>query len=117
MRRHTLIGERIVGASPPLRAVARLVRSSHERWDGNGYPDGLARDDIPLGARIIFACDAFDAMISDRNYRAAMPVSEALAELERHAGSQFDPAVVGALVGIVHERARVAGEGFEPSKA
>lgn len=117
IRRHTLIGERIVGASPPLRAVARLVRSSHERWDGRGYPDGLAGEDIPMGSRIILACDAFDAMISDHSYKAAIDVSAALEELEHHAGRQFDPTVVRTLVAIVRERARVAGEGFEPSKA
>ena len=68
MRRHTLIGERILAAAPALGAAARLVRSSHEAWDGSGYPDGLAGDEIPLGARIIAVCDSFDAMISDRPY-------------------------------------------------
>ena len=69
MRRHTIIGERILMAAPALRPVASLVRSSHERWDGNGYPDGLGGEDIPLGARIVAVCDAFDAMITDRPYR------------------------------------------------
>jgi two-component system cell cycle response regulator len=96
IHRHTLIGERIVAAAPALRPVAALVRSSHERWDGRGYPDGLAGDDIPLGARIVAVCDAFDAMVSDRPYRAGMPAAEALGELSRCAGSQFDPAVVAA---------------------
>ena len=68
IRRHTLIGERILSAAPALGAAARLVRSSHEAWDGSGYPDGLAGDEIPLGARIIAVCDSFDAMISDRPY-------------------------------------------------
>ena len=68
MRRHTLIGERILAAAPALAPVAELVRSSHERWDGGGYPDGLARHQIPLGARIITVCDAFDAMTHDRPY-------------------------------------------------
>ena len=71
MRRHTLIGERILAAAPALGAAARLVRSSHEAWDGSGYPDGLAGVEIPLGARIIAVCDAFDAMISDRPYAPA----------------------------------------------
>jgi HD-GYP domain-containing protein (c-di-GMP phosphodiesterase class II) len=72
------------------------VRSSHERWDGAGYPDALAGEDIPLGARIVSVCDAFDAMVADRPYRAGMDASDALVELERCSGSQFDPAVVAA---------------------
>ena len=96
MHRHTLIGERILLAAPALTAAARLVRSSHERWDGDGYPDGLAGEDIPLGARIIAVCDAFDAMTSSRPYRDAIESAAALAELRRCAGSQFDPRVVNA---------------------
>jgi two-component system cell cycle response regulator len=96
IRRHTIIGERIVAAAPALRPVAALVRSSHERWDGAGYPDALAGEDIPLGARIISVCDAFDAMVADRPYRAGMDAADALVELERCSGSQFDPAVVAA---------------------
>jgi diguanylate cyclase (GGDEF)-like protein/putative nucleotidyltransferase with HDIG domain len=96
IRRHTIIGERIVAAAPALRPVAALVRSSHERWDGAGYPDKLAGENIPLGARIVSVCDAFDAMVADRPYRAGMDAAEALAELERCAGSQFDPRVVAA---------------------
>jgi len=98
MRRHTLLGERILGAVPALRGVAALVRSSHERFDGCGYPDRLSGAEIPLGARILFACDAFDAMTSDRPYQRAMTHAEAQAELRRCAGTQFDPAVVEALV-------------------
>ncbi len=94
IRRHTLIGERIVAAAPVLRHVAGLVRSSHENFDGTGYPEGLAGKEIPLGARIIRVCDAFDAMVSDRPYRPARTEAEALAELRRCAGSQFDPTVV-----------------------
>ena len=94
MRRHTLVGERILGAAPALRPVAVLVRASHERWDGKGYPDGVAGSDIPLGARIIFVCDAFDAMTSARAYRPAMHEEDAIAELRRGAGTQFDPQVV-----------------------
>jgi diguanylate cyclase (GGDEF)-like protein len=96
MRRHTLIGERIVVAAPALAPVGALVRSSHERWDGTGYPDGLAGEEIPLGARIVAVCDAFDAMTTDRAYRAAMPPESALAELRACAGQQFDPVVVEA---------------------
>jgi HD-GYP domain-containing protein (c-di-GMP phosphodiesterase class II) len=96
IRRHTIIGERIVAAAPALRPVAALVRASHERWDGGGYPDALAGEQIPLGARIVSVCDAFDAMVADRPYRAGMHASEALLELERCSGSQFDPSVVAA---------------------
>ena len=96
IRRHTIIGERIVAAAPALRPVAALVRSSHERWDGGGYPDALAGEQIPLGARIVSVCDAFDAMVADRPYRAGMDADDALIELERCSGSQFDPAVVAA---------------------
>ena len=94
IRRHTLIGERIINAAPALQRVAALVRSSHENFDGTGYPDGLAGEEIPLGARIIAVCDAFDAMITNRPYRRAMAVDAAAAELRRCAGTQFDPEVV-----------------------
>jgi HD-GYP domain-containing protein (c-di-GMP phosphodiesterase class II) len=97
MRQHTIIGERILNAAPALRPVARLVRSSHERWDGSGYPDGLAGRAIPLGARIIAACDAYDAITSERAYHAARSSKEAMAELRRHAGTQLDPEVVERL--------------------
>jgi diguanylate cyclase (GGDEF)-like protein len=96
VRKHTLIGERILGAAPALARAAKLVRASHERFDGTGYPDGLEGDQIPLGARIICVCDAYDAMQSDRPYRARKDRHEALAELERCAGTQFDPEVVQA---------------------
>ena len=96
MRRHTIIGERILLSAPALRPVARIVRSSHERWDGGGYPDGLAGDEIPLGSRVVAVCDAFDAMTTDRPYRPAVPEQTALSELASCAGSQFDPNVVAA---------------------
>jgi diguanylate cyclase (GGDEF)-like protein len=104
IRRHTIIGERIVAAAPALRPVAALVRSSHERWDGAGYPDNLVGEQIPLGARIVSVCDAFDAMVADRPYRAGMDPADALAELARCAGSQFDPAVVAAFAAAWDER-------------
>jgi len=98
MKTHTLIGERIMAAAPDLEGAAPLVRSSHERWDGSGYPDGLRGDQIPLGARIIFACDAYDAMRSTRPYRQPLTQGRAMEEMRRCAGSQFDPQVVEALV-------------------
>ncbi len=103
VRRHTLIGERIIGAAPSLAAAAKLVRSTHERVDGAGYPDGLASEQIPLGARIIAVCDAFTAMTSQRPYAAQLPIPKAIAELGRCAGTQFDPAVVDALSELLVE--------------
>ncbi len=104
MRRHTLIGERILRAVPALRTAAPLVRWSHERWDGRGYPDGLRATQIPLGAAIISACDAYDAMTEDRPYQTARPPREALAELRRCSGTQFDPRVVPELVLLVEHQ-------------
>ena len=104
VRQHTLVGERILRASPGLRGVAAIVRSTHERWDGTGYPDGLTGEEIPLASRIIAACDTLSAMTSPRPYRAQLSEEEALAELERHAGTQFDPAVVVALTETVRSR-------------
>jgi two-component system cell cycle response regulator len=96
MRQHTLVGERILAAAPALKAVARLVRLSHERWDGEGYPDNLAGEEIPIGARIIAVCDTYDAMTSERAYASARSHDEAIAELRRCAGGQFDATVVAA---------------------
>jgi two-component system cell cycle response regulator len=107
MRRHTLIGERIIASAPALRGAAPLVRCSHEAFDGSGYPDGLAGDAIPLGARVIAICDAFDAMISERPYSSPKTTHEALAELRRCAGTQFDPAVVTVFEQVMVERAQL----------
>jgi two-component system, cell cycle response regulator len=96
MRRHTLMGEAMIGAAPTLRPVAVLVRASHERWDGLGYPDGLRGEAIPLGARIVAVCDAFSAMCEERPYGHVLSEAEAVAELRRCAGTQFDPRVVRA---------------------
>jgi diguanylate cyclase (GGDEF)-like protein len=101
MREHPATGERILRAIPGLGGVARIVRHEHERFDGGGYPDGLAGENIPIGSRIILACDAYHAMTSDRPYRAAMPHDEAVAELVSCSGTQFDPRVVAALIGHV----------------
>jgi two-component system cell cycle response regulator len=105
MRRHTIIGERILLAAPALRSAARLVRASHERWDGSGYPDGLAGEDIPLGARVVAACDAYHAMTTDRPHRPRRSSSAALAELYRCAGTQFDPEVVDAFARVLEQDA------------
>jgi two-component system, cell cycle response regulator len=117
MRRHTIIGERILLAAPALRSVARLVRSSHERWDGDGYPDGLAGEEIPLGARIVAVCDAFDAMTTNRPYRDRIGEPAAQAELQRCAGSQFDPRVVEAFVRVLERETAAAGAVAEQARA
>jgi putative nucleotidyltransferase with HDIG domain len=98
MDTHTAIGARMLERIPFLAPVAPLVRSAHERVDGGGYPDGLRGDEIPRGAMIIATCDAYHAMTSDRSYRNAMPKEAAIGELHAGAGTQFDPAVVSALV-------------------
>jgi HD-GYP domain-containing protein (c-di-GMP phosphodiesterase class II) len=102
MKRHTIEGEQILNrVGGVLGEVGHIVRSCHEHWDGNGYPDGLAAEEIPVVARIVCCCDAFSAMTTDRSYRKARPVSDAIAELRRCAGTQFDSAVVEALVGVI----------------
>jgi len=105
VRQHTLIGERIIASAAALVPVARLVRSSGERWDGSGYPDGLHAEQIPLGARVVAVCDAYAAMVSERPYSVAMRPTRAREELEQGAGSQFDPDVVAAFQ-------RIAARGF-----
>jgi diguanylate cyclase (GGDEF)-like protein len=114
MRKHTLIGERIIGASPALAPVARIVGASHERWDGHGYPRGLAGEETPLGARIIFACDAYDAMRSSRPYADSLGQDEALTELCRNAGTQFDPAVVPVVCRVVERLAAERHQAAQP---
>ncbi len=98
MRKHTVIGQRILEAAPALGPVASVVRSTHERWDGQGYPEQLAATDIPLGARIIFICDAFNAMTEGRAYRPPLSREQATEELQRGAGTQFDPQLVATFV-------------------
>jgi HD-GYP domain-containing protein (c-di-GMP phosphodiesterase class II) len=105
IRRHTVIGERILSEAPALTRAAKLVRASHERFDGTGYPDRLAGDEIPLGARIITVCDAYDAMTSERPYRTAVSHDDAVKELRDCAGTQFDPRVVEAFVEVSADRA------------
>ncbi len=115
MERHTVLGERILAAAPALRGVADIVRASHERYDGGGYPDGLAGESIPLGARIIFVCDSFNSMTSERPYSEKRTAAEALCEIRRCAGSQFDPQVVVAL-GIVLDEGRAPWVGAAPAE-
>jgi diguanylate cyclase (GGDEF)-like protein len=104
VERHSLIGERIIEPVEFLAPIRPIVRHAHERWDGSGYPDGLAREAIPIGARIVFACDAYDAMTSDRPYRGGMTAAAAHDELRAGAGIQFDPKVVEALLKVVAAR-------------
>ena len=104
IKQHTIIGGDMLAQIPFFADVVALVRSAHERWDGRGYPDGLAGDAIPLGARIICACDAYNAMTTTRPYKAAMPRGAAVAELVRNRGTQFDPDVVDALLAELGEQ-------------
>jgi putative nucleotidyltransferase with HDIG domain len=104
MKRHPEHGARIISQIPFLEDVSRIVRHHHERWDGKGYPDGIAREAIPLGARIFAVADSFDAMTSDRPYRRAMSVKDARVEVARCRETQFDPAIVDAFVSVPVER-------------
>ena len=118
MQQHTVLGERILSAAESLAPLGRIVRATHERWDGDGYPDGIAGEDIPLAARVIFACDAYDAMTSDRPYAVARPSSEVVAELRSCAGTQFDPRVVEALEAVVgHDQPPAPVEAPAPATA
>jgi len=104
IKQHTVWGEEMLkNVGGILGEIGSIVRSCHERWDGDGYPDGLKGEEIPLVARIVLACDTFSAMTTDRAYRKARPASDAVAELKRNAGTQFDPSVVEVLVAIVEE--------------
>jgi HD-GYP domain-containing protein (c-di-GMP phosphodiesterase class II) len=116
MEKHTVDGERLLlRVGGLLGEIGRVVRSCHERYDGRGYPDGLAGEDIPLLARIVSCCDAFNAMTSDRSYRKALPQETAIAELRAGSGTQFDPRVVDALVGALEAQAIAARPNTELS--
>lgn len=102
MKTHTIEGQHMLDrVGGLLGRVGAIVRSCHERWDGTGYPDGIGGENVPLAARIVFCCDAYNAMTTTRPYRKAMPMEAALTELREHAGAQFDPWVVAALVRVV----------------
>jgi HD-GYP domain-containing protein (c-di-GMP phosphodiesterase class II) len=101
MRRHTIEGEEMLAGISGLQHLAPAVRATHEAWDGTGYPDGLAGDEIPLTARIVTVVDAFDAMTSERAYRKPLPRREALRRLRAGAGAQFDPRVVETIVRVL----------------
>jgi len=105
---HSVIGERILAGAPSLEGVASMVRSSHERWDGNGYPDGLAGNDIPIGARIVFVVDSYCAMTEDRPYAQARSTASARHELTACSGTQFDPTVVVAFLTVLNDRVLAA---------
>ena len=110
IKTHTIEGQRMLDrVGGLLSQVGRIVRSSHEKWDGTGYPDGLIGDQIPVGSAIVCCCDAFNAMTTDRSYRDAMSLEEAIEEIEANSGTQFSPAVVEALLGVLHEDPLTAG--------
>jgi putative nucleotidyltransferase with HDIG domain len=106
MKQHTVMGATILALVPDLHEIIPIVRSHHERWDGKGYPDGLAGEDISALARIVSVADAFDAMTSDRPYRRALPVDAAFAEVEKNSGIQFDPNCAAAFLRIRHRLER-----------
>jgi two-component system cell cycle response regulator len=101
MKQHTVIGERMLAVAPAMAGVARIVRASHERWDGQGYPDGLAGEEIPLASRIVAVCDSFDAMTTQRPYNKPRTITEGIEELRHCAGTQFDPAVVETFAAVM----------------
>jgi HD-GYP domain-containing protein (c-di-GMP phosphodiesterase class II) len=104
MKTHTVEGQFLLDrVGGLLGRIGEVVRSCHERWDGKGYPDGLKGEQIPLAARIVFVCDAYNAMTTDRPYRQAMSTAAALEELKTNAGTQFDPAIVAAVLEVVQD--------------
>jgi len=110
IKTHTIEGQRMLDrVGGLLSEVGRVVRSSHEKWDGTGYPDGLVGEQIPVGSAIVSCCDAFNAMTTDRSYRDAMPLEDAIEELEANSGTQFSPAVVEAVLRVLREDPFTAG--------
>jgi putative nucleotidyltransferase with HDIG domain len=117
IKTHTVEGQRMLErVGGVLGEVGRIVRSSHERWDGTGYPDGLRGDEIPIESCIVSCCDAFDAMTTDRSYRRAMPLERALEELADGAGTQFHPRVVEVVASLARPRLAAGGEDDLPSR-
>jgi diguanylate cyclase (GGDEF)-like protein/putative nucleotidyltransferase with HDIG domain len=114
MREHPVVGERILRAIPGMGSIARIVRHEHERFGGGGYPDGIAGEEIPIGARIILACDAYHAMTSDRPYRKSIGHAEAVRELVENAGTQFDPCVTEVLIGALYGQRQGGAAPGEP---
>jgi HD-GYP domain-containing protein (c-di-GMP phosphodiesterase class II) len=113
MKTHTVEGQALLDRiGGRLARVGAIVRSCHERWDGRGYPDGLIGEEIPAAARIVFACDAYSAMTTDRPYRKSMGREAAVAELRTNAGSQFEPRVVEALIEVVGETEHDQAESY-----
>jgi HD-GYP domain-containing protein (c-di-GMP phosphodiesterase class II) len=117
MREHPAIGAQIVSPIRFLAGAVEIVRTHHERWDGLGYPQGLQGEEIPLAARIFAIADSFDAMTSDRPYRAAMPLERALDEIEAGSGTQFDPGVVDAFLDLVEDGLVLPGDGIQVAAA
>jgi HD-GYP domain-containing protein (c-di-GMP phosphodiesterase class II) len=110
IKTHTIEGQRMLDrVGGLLSEVGRIVRSSHEKWDGSGYPDGLTGDQIPVESAIVSCCDAFNAMTTDRSYRTAMSIADAIEELQSNAGTQFSPAVVDTVVRVLTEDPVAAG--------
>jgi HD-GYP domain-containing protein (c-di-GMP phosphodiesterase class II) len=105
MSEHPIVGERILARTKELAGIAPIVRHEHEHWDGTGYPDGLERQRIPVGSRVILACDAYVAMTTSRPYRPALDADRAIAELQGGAGTKFDPEVIDALLDLLGENA------------
>ena len=104
MREHPLIGQNLIERKRELLPIASLIRSTHEHWDGSGYPDGLSGAAIPLPARIVAICDAFDAMTKPRPFSASLSITTALTEIQRCAGTQFDPGAVPVFCGLFESR-------------
>ena len=104
MRTHPEIGYRIAMSSPDLAAIADLILTHHERWDGKGYPNQLVGENIPLLSRILSVADAYDAMTEDRVYRKALPQEVAIAEIRKNSGTQFDPKIANVFLGILEEQ-------------
>ena len=117
VRQHPVVGERLIGCMTGTGSAARIVRHSHERWDGGGYPEGLAGEQIPFGSRVLLACDAYIAMRSERPHARPLNEAEAIAELVAGADYQFDPTVIEVLVGVLYGMAQSGRPTADPPAA